>query len=80
MEDAQLKQSSRAGRYLLQESMVNDNPYWIKSNSISALWYVKEKSTWMFGNIKHLGKNLGGIVSAAPAPRNPVNVIIFFSY
>ena len=45
------KQSSRSGLYILQENSVNDSPYYLNTNKISAMWFVKTKMVWMIGDI-----------------------------
>ena len=54
---AKEKQSSKMGVYLLQNNLINEQPYWINTNGKVALWYVKHKMLWIFGNIQDLGKN-----------------------
>ena len=45
------------GVYFLQSNHVNGKRYWLQSEGLHALWYVK--GNWMIGNKAKLGKNFG---------------------
>ena len=46
-------QSVLEGTYTITNDMVNDNPYWLQSDGLNALWYAK--TGWGFGPKSILG-------------------------
>ena len=54
-------QPSREGTYILESTFVNGKNHWIKAQGRSAIWYGI--SSWMIGNKKNLGSDIGGIQS-----------------
>lgn len=62
------------GLYVIQESLVNNHPYWLNNNGISAMWFFPKRQIWMIGDLAQLGTSAGGMMSVAPAPRSPVDV------
>ena len=54
--------SSKAGTYILSDSLVNGYPHWLKTGDGSqAIWFNKVTSSWFVGPKKDLGTNTGGI-------------------
>ena len=59
---AKEEQSSRAGTYILADSLVNGYPHWLKTGDGSqAIWFDKVASSWFIGLKSSLGTNNGGI-------------------
>ena len=54
-----MRQSSRAGVYSLQSSLVNGFPYWKHDSSDNAIWMYGE---WYVGNNQNVGTDMGSII------------------
>ena len=42
-------QSSRAGIYILGPNMVHEKPHWLQDPGTNAIWYYKERNSWVIG-------------------------------
>ena len=50
------------GAYILDDSLVNGYPYWLKTgNGHRAIWFDKVGTSWLVGPKKYLGTKRGGI-------------------
>ena len=58
------KQGGFAGNYQKASDLINGRSFWNQINGDSALWWDKIANAWTIGNLRDLGSNTGGIVSA----------------
>ena len=52
------------GTYILDDSLVNGYPYWLKTDGSQAIWLDKVSSSWAVGTKENLGTNTGGIAGS----------------
>ena len=59
---AKEKQWTSPGTYILNDSLVNGYPHWLKTDgSQAAIWFDKVSSSWLVGSKNDLGTKYGGI-------------------
>ena len=56
------KQWTSPGTYILNYSLVNGYPHWLKSDGSDTIWFDKVYSVWLVGDKEDLGTNTGGIL------------------
>ena len=58
---AKEKQWTSPGTYILNDSLVNGYPHWLKTDGNRAIWFNKVTSSWLVGSKSNLGTKRGGI-------------------
>ena len=59
--------SPREGAYILQSSLVNDRPYWLKEDSMFGIWFDPKDAKWKIGTKNVIGSSLCAVQSNANA-------------
>ena len=49
------------GTYILEDSLVNGYPHWLKTDRSQAIWFDKANSNWKVYDKEYLGTNTGVI-------------------
>ena len=66
--DVMHRQRGRNGTYILQtdSAKVNGKDFWIqdRNDDRNAIWFDKIHNNWKIGDLKDIGKNFSGILSA----------------
>ena len=57
---AKEEQSSKAGTYILRDSLVNGYPNWLKTDESKVIWFDKFNSNWKVAPKNYLGTTRGG--------------------